>query len=154
MISLTHTEIRDILVYKFGLQCWGCDFKARNIRYLELEPIDNKPKEKMTQLDDYCLLCGPCIKEHLTLGALREFNITNRYIFANHPIDIDQAIMWSKISRPKYEFLKARILNHNRTLNTLNAMYDNTNNANLKVIIDRMQKNVDALLVRFPFYYR
>lgn len=38
--ELTHKEMHSILIGRFGLKCWGCDFMAPDERYLELDHVD------------------------------------------------------------------------------------------------------------------
>ena len=58
--ELSHAEMHDILVDKFGLQCWGCRFEAPDERYLELDHIDPKSSGGSNHLDNRALLCRPC----------------------------------------------------------------------------------------------
>ena len=112
-VKLTHAEMRDILAAKFGLQCWGCDFIASDIRYLELDHIAPKSEGGSHQLENRSLLCGPCNKEkknNSTLNGLRNSNRKSKYLTAKqHPIDIKQAVEWGKISRPRYEQMKEKL---------------------------------------------
>ena len=58
--SLTHREIHAILIKRFGLQCWGCDFTAPDERYLELDHVDPRASGGSNDLDNRALLCRPC----------------------------------------------------------------------------------------------
>ena len=44
----------------FGLQCWGCNFKAPDERYLQLDHADPKRNGGSNDLDNRVLLCQPC----------------------------------------------------------------------------------------------
>ena len=71
--GLTHKEMHEILVEKWGRQCWGCNFVAPDERYLELDHIDPKSSGGSNQLDNRALLCRPCNQKksnRLTLTGL------------------------------------------------------------------------------------
>ena len=58
--ALTHRQMKDYLVEAFGLQCWGCNFKAPDERYLQLDHADPKRNGGSNDLDNRVLLCQPC----------------------------------------------------------------------------------------------
>ena len=97
---LTHKEMRDILIERFGLHCWGCDFEAPDERYLDLDHIDRKSNGGSNHLDNRALLCGPCNRKkanRITLVQLRKENqkdghITNK----EHPIPIIETREWAR----------------------------------------------------------
>ena len=73
--ALTHKEMHDILVERFGLRCWGCNFVAPDERYLELDHIDPRSSGGSNQLDNRALLCRPCNQKksnRLTLDRTME----------------------------------------------------------------------------------
>ena len=92
--------MRDILIERFGLHCWGCDFEAPDERYLDLDHIDPKSNGGSNHLDNRALLCGPCNRKkanRITLVQLRKENqkdghITNK----EHPIPIIETREWAR----------------------------------------------------------
>lgn len=71
--ELSHAEMHEILVQRFGLGCWGCNFTAPDERYLELDHIDPKSSGGSNHLDNRALLCRPCNQKksnRLTLTGL------------------------------------------------------------------------------------
>ena len=101
--TLTHRQIEDYLVETFGLQCWGCDFKAPDERYLQLDHADPKRNGGSNDLDNRVLLCQPCNlakSDPITLIQLRRDNAQNGYLTKpagtkrgqdGHPIDLPRA---------------------------------------------------------------
>ena len=99
----THKEMHDLLVERFGLRCWGCDFDAslygdRGARYLELDHINPRSAGGHNHLDNRALLCGPCNRDksdRTTLIELRRKTMGARNA-KNHPISLHQASVWSR----------------------------------------------------------
>lgn len=174
-IKLTHAEMKDILISKFGLQCWGCDFIAGDPRYLEFDHIAPKSEGGSHQLENRSLLCGPCNKEKKnisTLTGLRNYNKKNSHLnVKKHPIDIRDSVEWGKVVRPKYEQLKEKITDHKNTLKTLRINYaktelyiktmsdgDNKDKLELSHVrskhkIDEIQAQINYLESKFSSYY-
>ena len=100
---LTHREMKEFLVERFGLRCWGCDFTAPDERYLQLDHADPKKDGGSNELDNRTLLCQPCNlakSNRITLGQLRRENIRTGYLTKptgtkrgqdGHPIDLPTA---------------------------------------------------------------
>ena len=102
-LILTHRQMKDYLVEAFGLQCWGCNFKAPDERYLQLDHADPKRNGGSNDLDNRVLLCQPCNlakSDRITLIQLRRENAQNSYPTKpagtkrgqdGHPIDLPRA---------------------------------------------------------------
>lgn len=97
---LTHKEMHTMLIDEFGLQCWGCDFRAPDERYLELDHVDPRASGGSNDLDNRALLCRPCNQrksKHLTLAGLWRENRRDGYIMQSKPpIDIQKARAWAR----------------------------------------------------------
>ena len=96
---LTHAEIHEILVDKFGLKCWGCNYIPPDKRYLHLDHIIPKSDGGTNHIDNRALLCQPCnsIKSNtMSLNALRRKNKKEGYTQPNDPIDLQSALSWTK----------------------------------------------------------
>ena len=97
---LTHNEMLNILIERFGLRCWGCDFEAPDERYLDLDHIDPKSNGGTNHLDNRALLCGPCNRKkasRITLVQLRRENVKEGYLVnREHPIPIIQTREWAR----------------------------------------------------------
>jgi len=64
--QMTRNEMHGVLVKQFGRYCWGCNFKAPDPRYLELNQISPKGgKDDYGQhhINNRALLCKPCNQE-------------------------------------------------------------------------------------------
>lgn len=103
--QMDRKEMHRVLVDRFGLRCWGCNFAAPDARYLELDHINPKSGK-----DDYgqhhihnrALLCKPCNLEksdRMTLQQLRRNNEKNGYMKEGTPIDLSEVSQWT------YEYL-------------------------------------------------
>ena len=97
---MTHNEMLNILIERFGLRCWGCDFEALDERYLDLDHIDPKSNGGTNHLDNRALLCGPCNRKkasRITLVQLRRENVKEGYLVnREHPIPIIQTREWAR----------------------------------------------------------
>lgn len=96
---LTHAEMHEILVDKFGLQCWGCNYIPPDKRYLHLDHIIPKSDGGTNHIDNRALLCQPCntIKSNtMSLNALRRKNKKEGYTQPNEEINLQQALTWTK----------------------------------------------------------
>ena len=99
--GMRHEEMHRILIDQFGLQCWGCDFKAPDARYLELDHINPRSGSKGKHLDllnNRALLCRPCNQKksnRITLVQLRKENEKVGYLKQKHPIDLGEAGQWT-----------------------------------------------------------
>lgn len=96
----THREMEEILVERFGLQCWGCSFEAPDSRYLELDHVTPKSDGGSDHLDNRALLCRPCNGEKSnkkTLSALRSVNRKAGHLkIKEHPIHLPSAAAWCR----------------------------------------------------------
>ena len=75
--ALTHHEMKNYLLETFGLQCWGCNFKAPDPRYLQLDHAEPKADGGSNHLDNRALLCQPCNQaksNRITISELRRRN--------------------------------------------------------------------------------
>ena len=96
---LTHAEMKEILIEKFGLQCWGCHLIPPDDRYLHLDHIIPKSEGGTNHIDNRALLCQPCnsMKSNtMSLTALRRKNRQEGYEQDNEPIDLPSALAWTK----------------------------------------------------------
>ena len=96
---LSHAEMHEILVEKFGLKCWGCNYIPPDKRYLHLDHIIPKSDGGTNHIDNRALLCQPCnsMKSNtMSLTALRRRNKRERYTQDNEPIDIPSSLAWTK----------------------------------------------------------
>ena len=57
---LTHAEMHEVLINKFGLKCWGCNYIPPDKRYLHLDHIIPKSDGGTNHIDNRALLCQPC----------------------------------------------------------------------------------------------
>ena len=93
------TEMKDRLVEKFWLHCWGCSFTAPDPRYLELDHIRPRNSGGSDDIDNRALLCGPCNKikrDHATLVSLRKANEKSGHLAGIHPINLKEAGRWTR----------------------------------------------------------
>ena len=75
---LQDQRIKDILVKKFGLVCWGCGFKPPDVRYLELDHVSPKSEGGPHDINNRALLCGPCNRKKSDKITLIELQRTNK----------------------------------------------------------------------------
>ena len=105
------TEMKELLVDKFWLHCWGCNFVAPDARYLELDHIRPRNSGGSDDIGNRALLCGPCNKikrDHATLVGLRKANEKSGHLSGTHPINLKEAGSWT---RQQYEAALAKRLN-------------------------------------------
>ena len=91
--------MHEILVDKFGLQCWGCNYIPPDKRYLHLDHIIPKSDGGTNHIDNRALLCQPCnsMKSNtMSLSSLRRKNKNEGYTQPNEPIDLQSALSWTK----------------------------------------------------------
>ena len=96
---LTHAEMHEILINQFGLKCWGCNFIPPDKRYLHLDHIIPKTDGGTNHIDNRALLCQPCNTKKsntMSLTALRRQNKREGYIQSHAPIDLQDALAWTK----------------------------------------------------------
>ena len=96
---LTHAEMREILVEKFGLKCWGCNYIPPDKRYLHLDHIIPKSDGGSNDIDNRALLCQPCnsMKSNtMSLTALRRQNAQEEYTHDNEPLNLQEALRWTR----------------------------------------------------------
>lgn len=96
---LTHAEMHEILVNQFGLKCWGCNFIPPDKRYLHLDHIIPKTDGGTNHIDNRALLCQPCNTKKsntMSLTALRRQNKREGYIQSHPPINLQDALAWTK----------------------------------------------------------
>ena len=99
--QMTRREIHQILIAEFGPYCWGCNFKAPDHRYLELDHINPKSGKNdygQHHINNRALLCKPCTLEkgnRMTLPQLRRINKQNGYIKQGTLIDLRKASEWT-----------------------------------------------------------
>ena len=96
---LSHAEMHEILVNQFGLKCWGCNFIPPDKRYLHLDHIIPKTDGGTNHIDNRALLCQPCNTKKsntMSLTALRRQNKREGYIQSHPPIDLQDALTWTK----------------------------------------------------------
>ena len=104
------SQMKDILVDKFWLHCWGCNFVAPDPRYLELDHIRPRNSGGSDDIDNRALLCGPCNKikrDHATLVSLRQANEQSGHLSGIHPVNLKEAGRWTR--RIYEEALAARL---------------------------------------------
>ena len=97
----------NLLIERYGLQCWGCDFVAPDQRYLDLDHIRPKSDGGSNQIYNRALLCRPCNgakSNRMTLSDLRNANRKAGYLKGNHPIDLQDAGAWAEAAF--HEFLR------------------------------------------------
>lgn len=96
---LSHAEMHEVLVNQFGLKCWGCNFIPPDKRYLHLDHIIPKTDGGTNHIDNRALLCQPCNTKKsntMSLTALRRENKREGYIQSHPPIDLQDALAWTK----------------------------------------------------------
>ena len=98
--GISTREMKQVLMHKFGLQCWGCDFIAPREQYLQMDHIDPKSLGGSNGLDNRALLCAPCnsLKSNTkTLIGLRLENLQKGHSKKEeHPINVLQARAWCR----------------------------------------------------------
>ena len=95
----THAEMREILIKKFGVQCWGCNFIPPDERYLHLDHINPSSAGGTNHIDNRSLLCQPCNtkkSDKMSLIELRRQNDREGHTQPNEPIDLKEALPWTK----------------------------------------------------------
>ena len=96
---LSHAEMHEILVTRFGLKCWGCNFIPPDKRYLHLDHIIPKTDGGTNHIDNRALICQPCNTKKsntMSLTALRRENKQEEYIQPYPSIDLQEALAWTK----------------------------------------------------------
>ncbi len=96
---LTHAEMHEVLVNQFGLKCWGCNFIPPDKRYLHLDHIIPKTDGGTNHIDNRALLCQPCNTKKsntMSLTELRRQNKREEYMQPHSPIDLQEALAWTK----------------------------------------------------------
>ena len=99
--QMTRQEIHQVLIKRFGPYCWGCNFKAPDPRYLELDhinPKDGKDGYGQHHINNRALLCKPCNSEkgnRMTLPQLRRINKQKEYMKEGTLIDLREASEWT-----------------------------------------------------------
>ncbi|MDE0325387.1 MAG: DNA methyltransferase [Candidatus Poribacteria bacterium] len=99
--QMTRQEIHQVLIEEFGPYCWGCNFKAPDPRYLELDhinPKDGKDDYGQHHINNRALLCKPCNSEkgnRMTLPQLRRINKQKGYMKEGTLIDLSKASEWT-----------------------------------------------------------
>ena len=96
---LTHAEMKKILVERFELKCWGCNYIPPDERYLHLDHIIPKSDGGTNHIDNRALLCQPCnsMKSNtMSLSALRRRNRRGEHEKDNEPIDLQSALAWTR----------------------------------------------------------
>ena len=98
--DLSTRDMKNLLIRKFGLQCWGCDFIAPREEYLQVDHIDPKSLGGSNGLDNRALLCAPCnsLKSNTkTIIGLRLENLRKGHYKSDpHPIDVVKARSWCR----------------------------------------------------------
>ena len=121
--ALRHAEMHNVLVERFGLKCWGCDFHAPDPRYLELDHIDPRANGGSNSLDNRALLCRPCNQvksNNLTLAGLWRENRREGFLQSRTPpIDIRGARDWTRAFLDQHRRQTAHQLEPQRPLNLL-----------------------------------
>ena len=83
-------KMRDILVERWGLRCWGCGFEFPHDGMLELDHNIPQSSGGPDDLPNRALLCGFCNKvrgNRLTLEGLRQLNKRENRWYGSPPID-------------------------------------------------------------------
>ena len=96
---LSHAEMKKILVERFELKCWGCNYIPPDERYLHLDHIIPKSEGGSNHIDNRALLCQPCnsMKSNtMSLTALRRRNRQEEHEKDNEPIDLPTALAWTR----------------------------------------------------------
>lgn len=99
--QMARQEIHQVLIEEFGPYCWGCNFKAPDPRYLELDhinPKDGKDDYGQHHINNRALLCKPCNLEkgnRMTLPQLRRVNKQKGYMKEGTLIDLRKASEWT-----------------------------------------------------------
>lgn len=74
---MARNEMKQVLISRWGLVCWGCGFEPPNSKHLELDHNNPVSLGGRDELDNRAPLCGPCNKAKsntLTLEGLRQLN--------------------------------------------------------------------------------
>ena len=103
---MTHAEMLSVLVERFGLQCWGCNFVAPNSRYLHLDHISPKSEGGSNDLDNRAPLCQVCNLDKsntMTLTQLRRKKAQEQLLSGQHPINLPDARAWARAYQQERE---------------------------------------------------
>ncbi len=99
--QMTRAEIHKTLINQFGPYCWGCNFKAPDPRYLELDHINPKSgtdDHGQHHINNRALLCKPCNLEksnRMTLLELRRVNKRKGYMKDGVLADLSEVSKWT-----------------------------------------------------------
>lgn len=96
-------EMKEILIDKFDVECWGCGFQPPDSdeRYLHLDHINPKSSGGSNNIDNRSILCQPCNSAKsntMTLDGLRKQNKKEQRLKKSQSqlIDISLAVRWSR----------------------------------------------------------
>lgn len=95
----SHAEMHQILVDRFGLKCWGCNFVPPDKRYLHLDHIVPKSDGGTNDIDNRALLCQPCNSKKsntMSLTSLRRQNKKEGYTQQGEAINLQAALSWTR----------------------------------------------------------
>ncbi len=95
----THAEMHEILINRFGLKCWGCNFIPPDKRYLHLDHIIPKSEGGSNDIDNRALLCQPCNNKKsntMSLTSLRRNNKKDGHTQEAEPINLPDALNWTR----------------------------------------------------------
>ncbi len=95
----SHAEIKEMLIGKFGVKCWGCNLKPPDDRYLHLDHIIPKSDGGSNDIDNRALLCQPCNSKKsnkISLSRLRQLNLNDGHMQSGRGINLRDALTWTR----------------------------------------------------------
>ena len=95
----THKEMKDALIKKFGVRCWGCNYEPPDERYLHLDHITPKSSGGTNHIDNRAVLCQPCNSKkgnRISLVELRKRNNKDGHTQERRAVDLKAALAWTR----------------------------------------------------------
>ena len=95
----SHAEIKELLINRYGVKCWGCNFKPPDARYLHLDHITPKSEGGSNDIDNRALLCQPCNAKksnRMTLTMLRQSNKSDGQMQPGRQVNLQDASVWTR----------------------------------------------------------
>ena len=102
---LNQEQMKDILLDKWGVICWGCGFvpPGKDRRHFDLDHNLPKASGGHNDLDNRAILCRPCNGKKsntMTLDGLRRWNKQHGFWYGKPPVDeripLREVVEWAR----------------------------------------------------------